>query len=86
MGVEQLNFSQVHATTLSKKKTAKLTDEKVITLSADRELFGRLLITGKSRDINLRELLSYELSTVPSIIPGPLRWQLEEDQQERTHC
>ena len=51
--------------TLSKKKTVKLTDEKVITLSADRELFGRLLITGKSRDINLRELLSYELSTVP---------------------
>ena len=43
----------------------KLVDEKVLTTNADRELFGRLVIAAKSRDINLKYVLSYELSTVP---------------------
>ena len=50
---------------LVKKKTVKLVDEKVLTTNADRELFGRLVIAAKSRDINLKYVLSYELSTVP---------------------
>ena len=50
---------------LVKKKTVKLVDEKVITINADRELFGRLVIAAKSRDINLKDVLSYELSAVP---------------------
>ena len=29
------------------------------------DLFARLIISAKSRDINLKEVLSYELSTVP---------------------
>ena len=43
----------------------KIAYEKFITLCADRKLFGRLVIAVKSRYINLREVLNYELSTVP---------------------
>ena len=50
---------------LSKKKNFKAADEKIQTVIADRDLFGRLLIAANSRDVNLREVLSYELSTVP---------------------
>ena len=50
---------------LVKKKTVKLVDEKVLTINADRELFGRLVIAAKSRDINLNDVLSYELSAIP---------------------
>ena len=50
---------------LSKKTQAKSTDERMITVAADRDLFARLLIAANSRDIDLREVLSYELSTVP---------------------
>ena len=34
-------------------------------MNADRNLFAHFLITSKSRDINLRDLLKYELSSVP---------------------
>ena len=50
---------------LVKKKTVKLVDEKVLTSNADHERFGRLVIGAKSRDINLKDVLSYELSAVP---------------------
>jgi len=51
--------------TLAKKKKVKTSELKVITVAADRELFGRLVISAQSRDINLKDVLSYELSTVP---------------------
>ena len=51
--------------TTTKKTSVKSTNEKFITASADRDLFGRLLIAANARQINLREVLSYELSTVP---------------------
>ncbi|KAK3746863.1 hypothetical protein QZH41_000037 [Actinostola sp. cb2023] len=50
---------------LSKKAKMKSVDEKLVTVRADRNLFGRLLIASKSRDINLREVLKYELTSVP---------------------
>ena len=43
-------------------------NDKISNLTADRELFGRLLVVAKQREINLREVLSYELSTVPVAI------------------
>jgi hypothetical protein len=43
----------------------KATNEKLITVNADRDLFGRLLIAANARQINLREVLSYELSPIP---------------------
>lgn len=49
---------------LSKKiQTAK--DEKIITIGADRDIFGRLLVVALWRKINMRLLLSHELNTVP---------------------
>ena len=50
---------------LSRKKQVKATVEKVVNISADRDLFGHLIICAKSREISLKEVLSYELSTVP---------------------
>ena len=35
------------------------------TVTADRDIFGRLLIVAKARDVNLKDVLGYELSSVP---------------------
>ena len=40
-------------------------DDKVISVSADRELFSRLIIAAKAREIGMKEVLTYELSDVP---------------------
>ena len=37
----------------------------------DRNLFGRLLIASRSRDIDLREVLKYELDSVPCTLAHP---------------
>lgn len=50
---------------LAKTNQIKCADQKIITISADRNLFGRLLIAAKCRDIDVKEVLRYELSTVP---------------------
>ena len=47
------------------KTNIKIASDKFITVSADRDLFGRLLIVFNARKVNLKEVLSYELSTVP---------------------
>jgi hypothetical protein len=49
----------------------KTADEKVFTVSADRDHFGRLVIAARPRDIDLKEVLSYELSTVPFSLAHP---------------
>ena len=50
---------------LSKKKKIRTADEKILIVNADRDLFGRLLIAVNSQGVQLREVLSYELSTIP---------------------
>ena len=40
----------------------------MLTIAADRDLFARVIISAKSVDINLREVLSYELSTFPHLL------------------
>ena len=52
---------------LSKKKTVEAKGRAVI-LKADRSLFGRMIIMGQSRKIEVRELLRHSL--------GPLPWSL----------
>ena len=49
----------------TRKVKLKASDEKITTLSADRELFGRLLIVANARQVNLKEVMSYELSPIP---------------------
>ena len=55
----------------TQKISLKRTRGKVVTLNADRELFGRLLVVAKTRSINLKEILSYELSCVPVSLVHP---------------
>ena len=50
---------------LAKKVQVKQSDEKLVKINADRSLFGRLLIASNSRNIDLRDVLTYELSPVP---------------------
>ena len=49
----------------TKKTHVKASNDEFVTVRADRDLFGRLLIASNARQIDLKEVLSYELSTVP---------------------
>lgn len=49
----------------------KTADEKVVTVCADRDIFVRLVIAARSQDIDLRDVLSYELTTVPFSLAHP---------------
>ena len=51
--------------TLTKTRKQKVGDDKIISVSADRDLFSRLIIAAKARDIGMKEVLTYELSSVP---------------------
>ena len=50
---------------MSKKKTMKSAKDKAATVTADRDIFGRLFIVAKARDVNLKDVPGYELSYVP---------------------
>jgi len=50
---------------MAKSMKVKHADEKLVTVNADRNLFARLLIASKTREINLKEILKYELAAVP---------------------
>ena len=50
---------------MTKKVKVKAGDEKSITVHADRDFFGRLLIVANARQINLMEVLSFGLSPIP---------------------
>jgi hypothetical protein len=43
----------------------KTRDMKVVSISADRDLFGLLAIAAKARDVSLKDVHSYELAAVP---------------------
>ena len=45
--------------------------EKISSVNADREISGHLLVAVKHRDINLKEVLSYELCSVPIALAHP---------------
>lgn len=51
--------------TTVKKVQLKAADEHLITVKSDRDLFGRLMIVANAREVNIREVLSYEISPVP---------------------
>ena len=46
---------------LTKKVKVKASEDKIATFSADRYLFGRLLILANARQINLIEVMTYQL-------------------------
>ena len=47
------------------KKIHVKSSDKLVTVNADRDLFGRLLIVSNTRQISLKDVLSFELSPVP---------------------
>jgi len=61
--MSKLNLKTIAS--LAKTNQIKSAHEKIITISADRNLVGRLLIAAKCRDVDVKEVLRYELSTVP---------------------
>ena len=62
----KLNKLKTFSSLSQKKKVS--TDGRTMVLKADRSLFGRIIIIGQSRKIDVRELLQYSL--------GPLPWSL----------
>lgn len=65
--VERYPFASLKVktcSTMSKKLNVKAANDKVITINADRDLFGRLLIAANARQINLKEVLHYELAPI----------------------
>jgi hypothetical protein len=61
--IANLKVKTFHSTT--KKVQVKAVNDKLVTVGADRELFARLLIAANVRQINLKDVLCYELSSVP---------------------
>ena len=61
--IPNLKIKTFIATT--KKTTVKASNEKLVTTAEDRDLFGRLLIVAKVRQVKLRKVLSFQLSAVP---------------------
>jgi hypothetical protein len=67
--ISQLKVKTFESTT--KKVKVKAIDDKLVTIGADRELFGRLLIAANARQINLKDVLCYELSPIPFSLAHP---------------
>ena len=68
--------------TTVKKVQLKAADEHLITVKSDRDLFGRLMIVANAREVNIREVLSYEISPVPCSLAhndGSLRKATKSD-------
>ena len=61
--IANVKVKTFHSTT--KNVQVKAVNDKLVTVGADRELFGRLLIAANVRQINLKDVLCYELSSVP---------------------
>ena len=61
--IPQLKVKTFEVTT--KKFQFKAANDKVVTVGADRDLFGRLLIAANVMQINLKEVLCHELSPIP---------------------
>ena len=56
---------------MARKVTVESQKDKVVSINADRELFGRLLVVAKKREVNLKEVLSFELCSVPIALAHP---------------
>ena len=51
-----------------KKVQLKAADEHLITVKSNKDLFRRLMSVANAREVNIREVLSYELSPVPCFL------------------
>ena len=68
--------------TTVKKVQLKAADEHLITVKSDKDLFRRLMLVANVREVNIRDVLSYELSPVPCFLAhndGSLRKATKSD-------
>ena len=59
-------FSNLKKTTKTRSNTGE-----TLSITTDRQLFGRIVVVAKTRDIDLKHLLSHELSPVPLALAKP---------------
>lgn len=50
---------------LQEKRTVSTTQNKLVEIRAERNLFGRILLLSQNHELNLEEILSYSLSPIP---------------------
>ena len=62
---EPISNMKIKTFSSTNKKIGVKPSDKLVTVDADRDLFGRLLIVSNTRQICLKEVLSFELSPVP---------------------
>ena len=62
---EPIPNMKIKTSSSTNKKISVKSSDKLVTVNADRDLFGRLLIVSNTRQTRLKEVLSSELSPVP---------------------
>ena len=81
LGSNQQRQGETFETTV-KKVQLKATDNHLITVKSDRDLFERLMIVANAKEVNIREVLPYKLSPVPCSLAhndGSLRKATKSD-------
>ena len=59
------NDLKTFASSEKNSKAMSKSKQKLLNVNVDRQHFGRLLVISKDRDVDVEELFSYELSSVP---------------------
>ena len=62
---EPISNMKIKTFSSANKKIHVKSSDKLVTVNAERDLFGRLLIVSNTRQISLKDVLSFELSPVP---------------------
>ena len=62
---EPIPNMKINTFSSANKKIHVKSSDKLVTVNSDRDLFGRLLIVSNTRQISLKDVLSFELSPVP---------------------
>ena len=67
--VKKLNISMFSS--VARKVTVESQKDKVLSINPTCELFGRLLLVAKKSEVNLKEVLSFKLCSVPIALVHP---------------
>ena len=59
------NDLKTFASLEKRSKAMSKSKQKLLNVNVDKQLFGRLLVISKDKDVDVEELFSYELSSVP---------------------
>ena len=62
---------KIFATVVKKVSVSESNEKPILSVNAAWQLFGRLVVVAKSRDIDLKNVLQHELSNVPLSLKKP---------------